>query len=36
MAAKKASTRNSDRQNGKAVKKHPKTFDKTKRRLVRL
>jgi len=25
---------NSDRQNGKAVKKHPKQFDATKRRLV--
>lgn len=34
MAAKKPSIRNSNRQNGKASKKHPKMFDPTKRRLV--
>jgi hypothetical protein len=27
--------RNSNRNNGKASKKHPKTFDATKRRLVK-
>ena len=35
MAAKKASTRNSNRQNGKASKKSPKIFDPAKRRLVK-
>jgi hypothetical protein len=34
MAKKTASTRNSDRPNGKAFKKHPKKFDPIKRRLV--
>jgi hypothetical protein len=34
MAKKTASTRNSERQNGKAFKKHPKKFDPIKRRLV--
>jgi len=34
MAAKKTSTRNSNRQNGKASKKRPKMFDPAKRRLV--
>lgn len=34
MAKKTASIRNSNRQNGKASKKHPKTFDPQKRRLV--
>lgn len=35
MAGKKtASVRNSERKNGKANKKHPKTFDPIKRRLV--
>ena len=33
--AKKISSRNADRQNGKAFKKHPKKFDPTKRRLVK-
>jgi hypothetical protein len=38
MAAKKGKgtgVRNSDRQNGKANKKHPKVFDPVKRRLVK-
>jgi hypothetical protein len=35
MAAKKASVRNSNRQNGKASKKSPKVFDPAKRRLVK-
>lgn len=35
MAAKTKGNRNSNRQNGKAEKKHPKVFDATKRRLVR-
>lgn len=34
MAAKKTSTRNSNRQNGKASKKSPKIFDPVKRKLV--
>lgn len=34
MAAKKTSTRNSDRQNGKAFKKSPKVFDPVKRKLI--
>ena len=34
MAAKKNKDTNADRPNGKAFKKHPKTFDATKRRLV--
>jgi hypothetical protein len=35
MSGKKSKgERNSDRQNGKAVKKHPKIFDPSKRRLV--
>ena len=34
MAAKKISTRNSNRQNGKASKKSPKIFDPVKRKLV--
>lgn len=34
MAAKKASVRNSNRQNGKASKKSPKIFDPVKRKLV--
>lgn len=34
MAAKKTTTRNTDRQNGKASKKRPKMFDPAKRRLV--
>jgi hypothetical protein len=34
MAAKKTSTRNSERQNGKASKKSPKVFDPVKRKLV--
>jgi hypothetical protein len=34
MAKKTASTRNSERQNGKAFKKSPKKFDPIKRRLV--
>jgi hypothetical protein len=34
MAAKKTTTTNADRKGGKAWKKHPKVFDKTKRRLV--
>lgn len=29
-------SKGSDRQNGKAAKKHPLTFDATKRRLVRV
>ena len=36
MAAKKSSTRNSNRQNGKASKKAPKMFDATKRKLVKV
>lgn len=36
MAAKKASIRNSNRQNGKASKKAPKMFDPVKRRLVKV
>jgi hypothetical protein len=36
MAAKKASTRNSNRQNGKASKKSPKVFDPVKRKLVKV
>ena len=36
MAAKKASARNSNRQNGKASKKSPKIFDPAKRRLVKV
>jgi len=36
MAAKTKGNRNSDRQNGKANKKHPKVFDPIKRRLVSL
>ena len=36
MAAKKASTRNADRNCGKASKKRPKMFDPIKRRLVSL
>jgi len=35
MASKKISTRNSDRQNGKANKKNPLVFDATKRKLVK-
>ncbi len=36
MAAKKAKgERNSNRQNGKAPKKHPKVFDPAKKRLVK-
>lgn len=34
MAAKKTSTRNANRQNGKASKKAPKVFDPIKRKLV--
>lgn len=34
MAAKKTSSRNSERQNGKASKKSPKVFDPVKRKLV--
>lgn len=34
MAAKKNKETNDKRANGKAFKKRPKTFDKTKRRLV--
>lgn len=34
MAAKKASIRNSNRNNGKASKKRPKMFDPQKRRLI--
>jgi hypothetical protein len=35
MSGKKSKgERNSNRQNGKAVKKHPKMFDPAKRRLV--
>jgi hypothetical protein len=36
MAAKKPTTRNSERKNGKASKKRPKMFDPQKRRLVSL
>jgi len=36
MAAKKVSTRNSERQNGKASKKSPKMFDPVKRKLVKV
>lgn len=36
MAVKKPTTRNTDRQNGKASKKRPKMFDPIKRRLVTL
>lgn len=35
MAGKKISTRNANRQNGKASKKHPLKFDPIKRKLVR-
>jgi hypothetical protein len=35
MAAKTKGNRNSERQNGKAAKKHPLIFDPIKRRLVR-
>jgi hypothetical protein len=35
MATKKLSTRNSDRQNGKANKKNPLVFDAVKRKLVK-
>lgn len=35
MAAKVKGNRNSERQNGKASKKHPKIFDPVKRRLVK-
>ena len=34
MAVKGSRVRNDARNNGKAPKKHPKTFDATKRRLV--
>lgn len=34
MAAKTKGARNSERQNGKAPKKHPKFFDPVKRKLV--
>jgi hypothetical protein len=34
VAAKKSGTTNADRKGGKAWKKHPKVFDKAKRRLV--
>lgn len=36
MAAKTKGNRNSERNNGKASKKHPLVFDPAKRRLVRL
>jgi len=36
MATKKASTRNSNRNNGKASKKSPKVFDPVKRKLVKV
>jgi hypothetical protein len=36
MAAKKATIRNSNRNNGKASKKRPKMFDPAKRRLISL
>jgi len=35
MAAKTKGNRNSERQNGKASKKHPLKFDPIKRRLVK-
>jgi hypothetical protein len=35
MAVKTKGNRNSERQNGKAAKKHPLIFDPIKRRLVR-
>ena len=35
MAGKKASVRNSNRNNGKAFKKHPLVFDPIKRKLVK-
>jgi hypothetical protein len=35
MAAKTKGNRNSERQNGKAAKKHPLKFDPVKRRLVK-
>jgi hypothetical protein len=35
MAAKTKGNRNSERQNGKAFKKHPLKFDPVKRRLVK-
>lgn len=35
MAAKTKGNRNSERNNGKASKKHPKIFDPVKRRLVK-
>lgn len=34
MAAKTKGSRNSERQNGKAFKKRPKTWDSEKRRLI--
>jgi hypothetical protein len=36
MAAKKATIRNSNRNNGKAFKKAPKMFDPVKRKLVKV
>jgi hypothetical protein len=36
MAGKKATVRNSNRNNGKAFKKTPKVFDPVKRKLVRV
>lgn len=36
MAGKKATVRNSNRNNGKAFKKAPKVFDPVKRKLVRV
>lgn len=35
MAAKTKGNRNSERNNGKASKKHPKIFDPVRRRLVK-
>jgi hypothetical protein len=36
MAGKVKGNRNSERQNGKAAKKHPLVFDPIKRRLVKV